>query len=67
MEDDLQELKSLRTRQLLTKSRYRELAERWGNVFEADMGADAIRKIVAQHGPGKTGSRTAPGDQDKPL
>ena len=46
MEDDLQELKSLRTRQLLTESRYRELAERWGNVFEADMGADAIRKIV---------------------
>ena len=47
MEDDLQELKSLRTRQLLTESRYRELAERWGNVFEADMGAEAIRKIVA--------------------
>ena len=46
MEDDLQELKSLRTRQLLTELRYRELVERWGNVFEADMGADAIRKIV---------------------
>ncbi|MCB0234430.1 MAG: DNA-directed RNA polymerase subunit beta', partial [Anaerolineae bacterium] len=47
MEDDLQELKSLRTRQLLTESRFRELAERWGNVFDADMGAEAIRKIVA--------------------
>ncbi len=41
------ELKSLRERQLLSENRYRELSERWGNVFEADMGAEAIRKIVA--------------------
>jgi DNA-directed RNA polymerase subunit beta' len=30
--------------QLLTENRYRELSERWGNVFEADMGAEAIAR-----------------------
>jgi DNA-directed RNA polymerase subunit beta' len=48
MEDELIELKSLRERQLLSENRYRELSERWGNVFEADMGAEAIHKIVAR-------------------
>ena len=48
MEDELMELKSLRERQLLSENHYRELSERWGNVFEADMGAEAIRKIVAR-------------------
>ena len=47
MDDELIELKSLRERQLLSENRYRELSERWGNVFEADMGAEAIRKLVA--------------------
>ncbi|MER2600193.1 MAG: DNA-directed RNA polymerase subunit beta' [Caldilineales bacterium] len=47
MEDELVELKSLRERQLLSENRYRELSERWGNVFEADMGAEAVRKLVA--------------------
>jgi DNA-directed RNA polymerase subunit beta' len=48
MEDDLLELKSIRERQLLSENRYRELSDRWGNVFEADMGAEAVRKIVAR-------------------
>ncbi|MDW8316289.1 MAG: DNA-directed RNA polymerase subunit alpha C-terminal domain-containing protein [Anaerolineae bacterium] len=48
LEQELLELKSLRERQLLTESRYRELAERWGNVFKAGMGAEAIRDIVAR-------------------
>ncbi len=48
MEQDLLELKSIRERQLLTESRYRELSERWGNVFKAGMGAEAIRDIVAR-------------------
>ena len=48
LEDELLELKSIRERQLLTENRYRELSERWGTVFEADMGAEAIRKIVAR-------------------
>jgi DNA-directed RNA polymerase subunit beta' len=48
MDDELIELKSIRERQLLSENRYRELSERWGNVFEADMGAEAIHKIVAR-------------------
>ena len=47
MEDELLELKSIRERQLLSENRYRELSDRWGNVFEADMGAEAVRKIVS--------------------
>ena len=41
------ELRLLEPKQLLTESRYRELSERWGNVFSAGMGAEAIREIVA--------------------
>ena len=48
MEQDLEELKKLSEQQLLTESRYRELAERWGNVFSAAMGAEAIRDVVAK-------------------
>ena len=47
MEDELLELKSIRERQLLSENHYRELSDRWGNVFEADMGAEAVRKIVS--------------------
>lgn len=48
MERDLDDLKSLEERQLLTENRYRELADRWGNVFTAGMGAEAVRDIVAK-------------------
>jgi DNA-directed RNA polymerase subunit beta' len=48
MERDLEDLKSLEEKQLLTETRYRELAERWGNVFTAAMGAEAVRDIVAK-------------------
>ncbi len=48
MERDLDDLKLLEERMLLTENRYRELAERWGNVFTAGMGAEAIRDIVAK-------------------
>ncbi len=48
MERDLDDLKSLEEQQLVTENRYRELAERWGNVFTAAMGAEAIRDIVAK-------------------
>jgi DNA-directed RNA polymerase subunit beta' len=44
----LQELKELRERELLTESEYRDLQERWGNVFRAGMGAEAIRELVAK-------------------
>ena len=47
-EEELDELKSMHDMQLLTETRYRELADRWGNIFKAGMGAEAIRDIVAK-------------------
>ena len=47
-EEQLDELKSMHEMQLLTETRYRELADRWGNIFKAGMGAEAIRDIVAK-------------------
>ena len=47
-EAELDELKSMNEMQLLTETRYRELADRWGNIFKAGMGAEAIRDIVAK-------------------
>ena len=48
MEGALNDLKSLEEKQLLTENRYRELSDRWGNVFTAGMGAEAVRDIVAK-------------------
>ncbi len=48
MEADLEDLKNLAEKTLLSETRYRELAERWGNVFDGGMGAEAIRDIVAK-------------------
>ncbi len=45
---EMEELKSMEEMQLLTETRYRELADRWGNIFKAGMGAEAIRDIVAK-------------------
>ena len=45
---ELDELKSMHEMQLLTETRYRELDDRWGNIFKAGMGAEAIRDIVAK-------------------
>jgi DNA-directed RNA polymerase subunit beta' len=46
--DSLHELKELCERDLLTESEYRDLSERWGNVFKAGMGAEAVRDLVAK-------------------
>ncbi len=48
LNDSLEELRGLRERDLLTESEYRDLQERWGNVFRAGMGAEAIRDLVAK-------------------
>jgi DNA-directed RNA polymerase subunit beta' len=48
MDAALEELKSLEEKQLLTETRYRELQDRWGNVFTAGMGAEAVRDIVTK-------------------
>jgi DNA-directed RNA polymerase subunit beta' len=42
----LEELESLRVGQLLTESHYRELRERYGDVFKAGMGAEAVLEAL---------------------
>jgi len=43
LRDELQELKSFT---FLSESRYRELKQRWGQVFRADMGAEAFYDVL---------------------
>ena len=43
--DELQELKPFT---FLSESRYRELKSRWGQVFRADMGAEAFYDILSR-------------------
>src|SRR5579884_2952034 len=40
------DLESIQRLQLLNEARYRELHEKWGHVFRAGMGAEAIREII---------------------
>jgi len=47
-EQDREELLSLRVRQLLNETHYRELREKWGRVFTAGMGAEAVYDIVSR-------------------
>ena len=42
----IDELEDLRVHQLIAESRYRELKEAYGNVFQAAMGAEAILAIL---------------------
>ncbi len=48
LDEQIAELKRIEECELLTESRYYELKEKWGNVFEAGMGAEAIRTLVAK-------------------
>ncbi len=45
-EPRFEELKAIQVKEFLSESRYRELEERWGHVFKAGMGAEAILEIV---------------------
>jgi len=47
-EKQREDLMSLRARQLLNETAYRELREKWGRVFSAGMGAEAVYDIVSQ-------------------
>ncbi|MGH2459540.1 MAG: DNA-directed RNA polymerase subunit beta', partial [Chloroflexota bacterium] len=40
------DLESVQRLQLLNEGRYRELHDKWGHVFRAGMGAEAVREIV---------------------
>ncbi|MHB0878128.1 MAG: DNA-directed RNA polymerase subunit beta' [Anaerolineae bacterium] len=46
VQDDVDELRGLRERELITESRYYDLATRWGNIFSAGMGAEAVYEII---------------------
>ncbi|HWO94632.1 MAG TPA: DNA-directed RNA polymerase subunit beta' [Dehalococcoidia bacterium] len=43
---DIEELEDLRPLQLLTDARYRELEQKYGHVFKAGMGAEAVLQIL---------------------
>jgi len=47
-EQEREELMSLKVRQLLNETRYRELRDKWGRVFTAGMGAEAVYDIVSK-------------------
>jgi DNA-directed RNA polymerase subunit beta' len=44
--DEIEELRSLRVMQFLNEAQYRDLYEKYGNIFDADMGAEALYEIV---------------------
>ncbi|TET16515.1 MAG: DNA-directed RNA polymerase subunit beta' [Dehalococcoidia bacterium] len=46
LSNDVEQLKDLRQRALLTENRYHELKQKFGQVFEAGMGAEAILQIL---------------------
>jgi DNA-directed RNA polymerase subunit beta' len=43
---EIEQLKDLRPNALLTETQYRELKQKYGEFFEASMGAEAILKII---------------------
>ena len=43
---DTQHLKELQVKELLTENQYHELKQKYGHVFEAGMGAEAILQII---------------------
>jgi DNA-directed RNA polymerase subunit beta' len=48
LSSDLEQLKNLRPRALLTENQHQELKQRFGHVFEGGIGAEAILKIIKQ-------------------
>ena len=45
LEEQRAELLSIQQMDFLTESQYRDLSDRWGHIFEAAMGAEALRDI----------------------
>ena len=46
--NEVDELRALEEMQLLTEAEYWDLMDRWGSVFDAGMGAEALHDIVAK-------------------
>ena len=47
-EEEREDLMALRPKQLLNETRYRELRDKWGRVFQASMGAEAVHSIISE-------------------
>jgi len=47
-EPRVEELRGIQVKEFLSENRYRELNERWGSVFKAAMGAEAVRELLAR-------------------
>jgi len=45
---EIEDLESLQEMQLLTEAEYWDLKDRWGSVFDAGMGAEALHDIVSK-------------------
>ncbi len=45
---EMEQLKDISVRQLLTENQYQELKQKYGQVFEAGMGAEAILRILKE-------------------
>ena len=45
LEEERAELMSIQQLQFLNEGQYRDLSERWGHIFQAGMGAEALREI----------------------
>jgi DNA-directed RNA polymerase subunit beta' len=44
-DDERREIKSIRTKQFLNETQYRELEDKWGGFFSAEMGGEALYKV----------------------
>ena len=53
LEEQRAELLSIQQMQFLGETQYRELADHWGHIFEAGMGAEALRDICVDLDLGK--------------
>ena len=45
-DDRMDDLKAIRVGEVISEARYHEMREKWGTLFEAGMGAEAIYKIL---------------------
>ncbi|HEX9077466.1 MAG TPA: DNA-directed RNA polymerase subunit beta', partial [Anaerolineae bacterium] len=45
-DERMDELKAIRVSEVITEARYHEMREKWGTLFEAGMGADAVYQIL---------------------
>ncbi|MBI3912823.1 MAG: DNA-directed RNA polymerase subunit beta' [Chloroflexi bacterium] len=45
-DDKLDQLKAIRVGEVITETRFQEMREKWGTIFEAGMGADSVFEIL---------------------